>query len=249
MVWQSTDAVRAGSELRNLAFFWLSAVSAGWLQMILIARGVRISFGPARYPGWALLGASALIGALPLTFQVRWLMETIVVPAAGLPPPWITYLNVCVINAVFSVIQYALIERWPILGTVAEVTSDQVDNGSGLSNPDNSNSTHASSPNITMLRRKPERLRGEIRYMQMEDHYLRIFTDHGNELVLHRMSDAVEDLEQSDGLQVHKSWWVSRSAVGEIRNENRKRSIVTSDGKVIPIGRSYEKSLKINGWL
>lgn len=245
MIWQSTDAVRAGSDLRNHTLFWFIAVSAGWLQMILIARGVRASFGPERYPGWSLLLISALVGAVPLTFQVRWLMETIVVPEAGLPVPWITYLNVCVINLVFSVIQYLLIERWPIFDLPA--ASPQIDN-SEVNTSEPVEDVQKQIPTVALLRRRPEQLKGEIRFMQMEDHYLRVHTEYGSELVLHRMSDAVEDLADTDGQQVHKSWWVARAAVDKIHNVNRKRSIVAFDGTIIPIGRSFEKSLREDGW-
>lgn len=68
MIWQSGDAVRFGSDFRNLALFWFGSVTVGWLQMILIARGVRATFGADRYSGWVLLIASALIGAVPQTF-------------------------------------------------------------------------------------------------------------------------------------------------------------------------------------
>ena len=94
MIWQSGDAVRAGMEMNALVVFWLASVTTGWLQMIVIARGVRASFGADRWPGWALLAASALIGAIPLSFEIRWMVETLVAPVRGLPPPWVTYLNV-----------------------------------------------------------------------------------------------------------------------------------------------------------
>lgn len=237
MVWQAGDAVRAGEDLRGLTLFWTASVTLGWLQMILIARGVRASFGAGNWPGWALLLASAFLGAAPLTFQVRWLMETIVAPEAGLPAPWVTYLNVVVINTVFSVIQYVLIERWPVLGT------EQPDIV-----PDASPDPGPTLPTVGMLRRRPDGLTGVIRYLQMEDHYLRVHTDAGDGLVLHRMSDAVEDLAGCEGLQVHRSWWVSRAAVADTLLENRKRSLVATDGTVIPVGRSFEKTLRAAGW-
>lgn len=240
MVWQSGDAVRAGSEFGNLAIFWFGSVTIGWLQMIVIARGVRATFGADKYPGWALLLASALIGALPLTFQIRWMVETIVGPANGLPAPWVTYLNVSVINLVFSIIQYALIERWPLFGPSPRVSESQ----------DKQNGRREDIlPNVGMLRRSPDGLKGVIQYLQMEDHYLRVKTNMGSGLVLHRMSDAVEDLATTDGLQVHKSWWVSKAAVKEVVSKNRKRTVLTNDGTSIPVGRSFENSLKTAGWI
>lgn len=241
MIWQTGDAVRVGSEFRNLALFWFGSVTVGWLQMILIARGIRVTFGADNYPGWALLLASALIGAIPLTFQVRWLVETIVSPQQGLPAPWVTYLNICVINIVFSLIQYLMIERWPLL--LVSGYDNETEPESAATTSD------AFPPYVGMLRRRPDGLNGNIRYLHMEDHYLRVETNEGSGLALHRMSDAVEDLSASDGMQVHKSWWVSHECVKEIRNQSRSKIIVMHDGTEIPVGRTFEKAMRAAGWI
>jgi DNA-binding LytR/AlgR family response regulator len=99
-----------------------------------------------------------------------------------------------------------------------------------------------------MLRRRPDGLNGTIRYMQMEDHYLRVHTDEGAGLTLHRMADAVEDLAESDGLQVHKSWWIAHAAVAEVRQIGRRRVLVATDGAEVPVGRSFEPTLRAAGW-
>ena len=91
MIWISVNEVGSRDAIPGQVLFWLLAVTAGWLQMILIARGVRISIGTDCWPGWALLVATAIIGAVPLTFEVRWLLATIVAPPEGLPPPWLSY--------------------------------------------------------------------------------------------------------------------------------------------------------------
>jgi len=242
MIWQSGDAVRAGLDRNGLIVFWLASVTAGWLQMIVIARGVRASFGVERWPGWVLLLISAFLGAVPLCFEIRWMVEALLAPAEGLPPLWVTYLNVSVINVVFSLIQYVLIEGWPLTGAgddpepLPNLRPEQV--------ADNR-------PVVGRLRRRPDGIHGVegvIRYMQMQDHYLHVHTDQGNGLVLGRMSDAVADLQGTDGLQVHKSWWVSQAAIDCVRQENRKRTIRLKDGTVIPVGRSFAPALRAAGW-
>ena len=199
--------------------------------------GVRASFGTERWPGWALLIATAIIGAVPLTFEVRWLLDTIVAPPQGLPPPWLTYLNVTVINLVFCLVQYLLIEHWPFFDGEAATAPVPL----GEVQPD-------TRPTIGLLSRRPDGLSCTIQYMRMEDHYLRVFTDEGDGMTLHRMSDATRDLAKTDGMQVHKSWWVSQAAIEEIRLENRKRIIRTKDGTEIPVGRSFEGDLRVAGW-
>lgn len=238
MVWVAKDDA---ADLLDISIFWFVAVTAGWLQMILISRGVRASFGAEAYPGWVLLLAQTFIGAVPLTFEVRWLMQTVVNPAGGLPPPWMSYLNVSVINLVFSLVQYTLVERWPILTAglpEAERRAEQerVDAANAI-------------PTIGRLKRRPEGLNGRIQYMQMEDHYLRVHTDEGEGLALYRMSDAAADLADTDGMQVHRSWWVARGAVRDVRRERHKKTLIVKDGTEIPVGRSFEKALREGGWI
>ena len=241
MIWISVNEEGSRDAIPGQVAFWSVAITAGWLQMILIARGVRASFGTGRWPGWALLVATAIIGAVPLTFEVRWLLDTIVAPPQGLPPPWLTYLNVSVINLVFCLVQYILIERWPLFEGLEEQEPL-------LSFDESSGESADARPTIGHLSRRPEGLSGTIQYMRMEDHYLRVFTDEGDGMTLHRMSDATRDLAETDGMQVHKSWWVSEAAIDEIRQENRKRIIRTKDGTEIPVGRSFEGDLRDAGW-
>ncbi len=44
--------------------------------------------------------------------------------------------------------------------------------------------------------------------VKAEQHYIKIVTATRNYLVLHRFSDALCELPSSDGLQIHRSWWV-----------------------------------------
>ncbi len=242
MIWISVNEEGSRAAIPGQAAFWSVAITAGWLQMILIARGIRASFGTERWPGWALLVATAIIGAVPLTFEVRWLLDTIIAPPQGLPPPWLTYLNVTVINLVFCLVQYLLIERWPLFEGAETFVAETFTRGPEM--------RHAGrSPVIGRLSRRPDGLSGTIQYMRMEDHYLRVVTDEGDGMTLHRMSDATRDLADTDGMHVHKSWWVSEAAVKEIRQENRKRIILTRDGTEVPVGRSFERRLKDAGWI
>ena len=129
MIWISVNEEGSRDAIPGQIAFWSVAITAGWLQMILISRGVRATF--ADWPGWALLLASAIIGAVPLTFEVRFLLDMIIAPVRGLPPPWLTYLNVTVINLVFCLVQYILIERWPLF----DLADDALDLGAAVDAP------------------------------------------------------------------------------------------------------------------
>ena len=100
-----------------------------------------------------------------------------------------------------------------------------------------------------LLQRLPLRLRGaEIHAVQSEDHYLRVHTDRGSDLILMRLSDAVEELKGIDGARTHRSWWVAKSAVMDVkRNDGRAELTLKGDLKV-PVSRAHARILREQGW-
>ena len=112
--------------------------------------------------------------------------------------------------------------------------------------------THAgpSSPvRAAFLDRLPPRLRGaDIRAVQAEDHYLRIHTDRGSDLVLMRLSDAVEELEGLEGARTHRSWWVARDSVRGVERRDGRATLTLDGGLVAPVSRRYARALREAGW-
>jgi DNA-binding LytR/AlgR family response regulator len=97
--------------------------------------------------------------------------------------------------------------------------------------------------------RLPLRLRGaRLLAVEAEDHYLRVYTDHGSDLILMRLSDALVELEGLEGAQTHRSWWVSRDAVrGATRGDGRATLVL--DGELsVPVSRRYARTLREAGW-
>jgi hypothetical protein len=217
--------------------FWFATVSAGWLQMIIVAHGVRASFGTERLPGWVLLIISAGIGAIPITFEVRYLWELLKLGDAELRPYWQSYITVLFINLNFSLLQWWLVERWSLFSG-DEKTSAELSEG-----------TSTAIPTVEMLNRRPDNLTGTILCMQMEDHYLRVYGENGEGIVLHRMADAAKELNQSDGMQIHRSWWVARHAIANKHSANRRSELELTNGLRVPIGRSFRSKLKEAGWI
>lgn len=99
------------------------------------------------------------------------------------------------------------------------------------------------------LDRLPAKLRGgELFAVEAEDHYLRLHTSKGQDLILMRLSDAVSELEGLEGAQVHRSWWVARSAVASARRGDGKATLTLTDGSEAPVSRAYAKALRNAGW-
>jgi len=112
--------------------------------------------------------------------------------------------------------------------------------------------THAALPGAKPARfieRLPFKLRGAaIRAVSSEDHYLRIHTDRGSDLILMRLSDALVELEGLEGAQTHRSWWVARDAVRDVSRGDGRATLTLEGGLEAPVSRRYAKALRDAGW-
>ncbi len=103
---------------------------------------------------------------------------------------------------------------------------------------------------IKFLERLPVKLRGaEIWAVEAEDHYLRLHTSKGQDLILLRLADAISELEGIEGAQVHRSWWVSRAAIADARRGDGRAVLTLQDGSEVPVSRTYAKLLREQNWI
>ena len=100
-----------------------------------------------------------------------------------------------------------------------------------------------------LLGRLSPRLGAEVLALQGEDHYVRVHTALGSELLLMRLADAIEELEGLPGERVHRSWWVARGAVGAARANGRRLSLTLTNGLDVPVTRDAASRLRRAGWL
>lgn len=100
------------------------------------------------------------------------------------------------------------------------------------------------------LERLPLKLRGsELYAVQAEDHYLRLHTSKGSDLILMRLSDAISELEGLEGMQIHRSWWVARNAVVDVKRPAGRAVLTLKDGAEVPVSRTYARALRESGWI
>ena len=99
------------------------------------------------------------------------------------------------------------------------------------------------------LERFPAKLRGaELYAVEAEDHYLRLHTSRGSDLILLRLADAVSELEGIEGAQTHRSWWVARNAVRSAERGDGRAVLTLANGAQAPVSRTYAKVLREAGW-
>lgn len=105
-------------------------------------------------------------------------------------------------------------------------------------------------PPPKFLERLPLKLRGaEVWAVEAEDHYLRLHTSKGQDLILLRLADAVDELTGIEGAQVHRSWWVARDAIADARRGDGRATLVLKDGSEVPVSRTYAKVIRDLGWI
>lgn len=108
----------------------------------------------------------------------------------------------------------------------------------------------AAPPPPKFLERLPLKLRGsELWAVEAEDHYLRLHTSKGQDLILLRLADALDELDGIEGAQVHRSWWVARDAITDARRGDGRATLTLKDGSEVPVSRTYARLLREKNWI
>ncbi len=89
----------------------------------------------------------------------------------------------------------------------------------------------------------------DVLALQAEEHYVRIFTSNGSELVHYRFGDAVAEMPGELGAQVHRSWWVAESALRSAKRGSRRWQLDLVTDVTVPVSDSYVKAVRELGWL
>ena len=103
---------------------------------------------------------------------------------------------------------------------------------------------------VKFLERLPLKLRGaEVWAVEAEDHYLRLHTSKGQDLILLRLADAIAELDGIEGAQVHRSWWVARDAIADARKGDGRATLTLKDGAEVPVSRTFAGQLREKRWI
>jgi len=101
----------------------------------------------------------------------------------------------------------------------------------------------------------PQRFRDDLRRVgiadphrvvavQAEDHYIRVHVDDGSSRLIYcRFADAMSELKDLDGMQVHRSFWVRRSAIANSVNERGKLRLQLTGGIMVPVSLKHRALL------
>lgn len=207
--------------------YWLVTMISGTIWGRLCA-GLVFGHPSARDRVWLRTAATSLLLAGPFTFVV-WLLNGVILhetlPGAVLFQVFLIVLMVALIMTSLNVLiaTRVVVEAPPAVAA-------------------------APAP-PRFLERLPPKLRGaEVWAVEAEDHYLRLHTSRGQDLILLRLADAVAELDGIEGAQVHRSWWVARDAIADVRRGDGRATLTLKDGSEVPVSRTYAKLLREAGW-
>lgn len=89
----------------------------------------------------------------------------------------------------------------------------------------------------------------DVLALEADEHYVRVHTKAGSDMVLQRFSSAIDSLPESAGLRVHRSWWVANAAVESARRGARRWQLRLTSGLEVNVSDSYLDRVRDRGWL
>jgi len=214
-----------GDPLLQRLSYWMIMMLGGYVLGAIVAKWFFRSGRRRTGNLWLDALLAALTMSVPMTLLVWGATRALLgsnIPARALP---FLYVNVLLVSLALTAI-YMLIETRKAAVMEAGPTPPK------------------------FLERLPLKLRGaEVWAVEAEDHYLRLHTSKGQDLILLRLADAVSELEGIEGLQVHRSWWVARDAIADARRGDGRATLTLKDGSEVPVSRTYAGLLRERGWI
>jgi hypothetical protein len=101
---------------------------------------------------------------------------------------------------------------------------------------------------VFRLRLSPRRRGARLIALEAEDHFVRVYTEAGTELLSMRFSDAVDELALVHGFRLHRSWWASADAIEAVHWKRGTGEARLTGGIRAPVSRSCAVALKEAGW-
>ena len=217
--------------------YWAVTMGANWLvcggAIVLALHNARARSRRRRMLAIALAALVAAVPGAGVVFTAEALFRPGYADAGALPT---IYLSVAVLMLVISSLIVA------------------VRGGRRRDFEDEEKTTAASGdatadPAARFLGRLPPELSRDLVFLKMADHYVEAFTTAGSTLVLMRFADAVVELEGTDGLRVHRSYWVARAHVTVAARRRGRTTLHLTGGHEAPVSRGYVADVRAAGLL
>lgn len=211
---------------------WTVLVAGNWLLVVLIGEALCRIPATSGWPAPVLAALAGLAGAVPGS-----LIDYRIAQALGpferiMPSPFVFFGYVALLSVAISV---------PAALVFGRGRGEPAPEPLPASEPPEGAAPPGESP---FLARIPPHLGRELLAVETEDHYLRVHTPAGSDLLLMRMRDAVAELAPLDGLRVHRSWWVARAAVERTGRNGTGLTLTLRGGLTVPVARTQRRAVR-----
>lgn len=221
--------------------YWAAVILPGSLLGIAVQTAV-VAWGGLAGRRWSEIAVVALLVSVPHTFMVI-VATALFFGLDAITPEVVVFfgLTVLMVSLVLTTINH-----------LAAVPAPEPA-ASPAAPPETAPATASVAPLPALpgliAEKLPVRLRqARLIAIEAEDHYLRIHTDAGSDLVLMRMVDACAVLPAEAGARVHRSWWAARGAVERLARREGKAELSLQGGLTVPVSRAMQASLREQGW-
>lgn len=256
-------AVGPDTSLVVALFLWSATVMVGWLASAIGSEIIYRLFARWRPPLWVI----TLCGPLAIGFLLRQpILEILTLaqllhpqaassaPPAALSVDFIVHflyrvlpgvLTWTVVNYIFDRVLDVPRYRYPARDLAVAAPAPALDDFANA--PANAAANSEAPPRArvpALLQRLPQSQRGALLALKSDDHYVRVYTDAGEALILMRLSDAIIRAAPVTGMQVHRSHWVADEAVRSFQRTGHTGTLTLSNGLEIAVSRSYVRDVE-----
>jgi hypothetical protein len=229
-------------------YYWVVSFSGGWAIFGIGTQIARVILRPWNPPFFVLLLVGWALANLPSGYFARFHIAATYdifdhLPRAPIPP--LPTLSLDFFNATFFDNNFVGIVLWLSINAFFVYVLRIPRYGYGA-RPAEETIQSTGAPTF-LARIKPE-LGSSVLALAAEQHYLRVYTILGNDLILYRFADAVREMG-ARGVQVHRSYWVAKDAAASTEGDGTKAQIVLKNGLKVPVSRTYKIAAREVGLL
>lgn len=199
--------------------YWGLCLAVGWVVMVASMTLVLRHPSMDDWPGLYRVGLAVVLATAPITLIVS-AIEDLLRPGRDETELALFLLNTFLICALIAGAMY-----FRVKGRLGRIKGK------------------AASP-TPFLQRLPYDLGTDLVSLSMQDHYVKVTTTKGSTLILLSLGDTLEELGDYKGIRIHRSHWIAASAFRGLVRSNEKLYANLSDGRKLPVSRTYAASVR-----
>jgi hypothetical protein len=241
LFWLGPSAASGLGTLNAMAF-WAAHVLPAMVLLATTQKVLGSIPSVTAFPGAAQVLLSAVLASLlftPFALAIDALFQAKGSFDGGAEPLWLRAIS----EFLHFVVPFVLV--WLLINTPSLLQLEHLSAGPAPAATDGAPGQEKASANIEDLwSRVPGRLGRTLVALTAELHYLRVYTPLGNALILFPFGRAVKLLEAENGMQIHRSHWVSLDHVDEVLARGGRMICRMTAGPDLPVSRNYRPALK-----